>query len=465
MDIKPTYLQASPVFPSAMRESLEGDANFYCTSKEDPLAVAFHDPLCKLNLKETSDMVKAFPMITRSNSSNRGLDEFSAQRREGMNSVGQRRFVVPSTPGRPLFSFSPGHLSRKSIPSKWENAEKWLISSSCHESPAHVIEPADPSKISKHIGVLHQKADAFTDKMRLFDGKALNNSVSSFHGAVKSLESNAALHGASTEAPLKDKFADNVEPIFTSLRCSEPTKESFLFRSSHYETMIDPAQEVAAEVHRRDVGTDMTPLGSSTTSRCHTPIKNPSPARHNTPASKSGPLVPYNAINISELKDCHFAKLELSAQYNSMVSIWSSREEEEEEVSKSLRHLEISGGRKSIAESRACAWEEEERTKSCIRYQREEARIQAWVNLQCAKAEAQSRKLEVKIQNMRSNSEEKLMKRMASVRGRAEELRAAAQLQHSQQLHKASEHAQKVKNSHLSGQISCGCFPCNNNNL
>jgi hypothetical protein len=31
-----------------------------------------------------------------------------------------------------------------------------------------------------------------------------------------------------------------------------------------------------------------------------------------------------------------------------------------------------------------------------IRYQREEAKIQAWINLESAKAEAQSRKLEVK---------------------------------------------------------------------
>lgn len=132
--------------------------------------------------------------------------------------------------------------------------------------------------------------------------------------------------------------------------------------------MKDAATEVIAEVLRRDIGTEMTPLGSSTTSRCHTPIKSSSPARHNTPASRSGPLVPCNtSIDISELKDCHFAKLELSAQYDSMVSNWSSREEEEEEVSKSLRHFETSGGRKSIAESRALLWEEEEKNKSCIR--------------------------------------------------------------------------------------------------
>lgn len=35
------------------------------------------------------------------------------------------------------------------------------------------------------------------------------------------------------------------------------------------------------------------------------------------------------------------------------------------------------------------------KSRFCCRYQREEAKIKAWVNLQDAKAEAQSRKLEV----------------------------------------------------------------------
>lgn len=128
------------------------------------------------------------------------------------------------------------------------------------------------------------------------------------------------------------------------------------------------ANEAASNVQHRDVGTEMTPLGSSTNSRCHTPIKISSPARHNTPANRSGPLLTSsNCISISELKDCHFAKLDLGAQFDSVASKWSSREEEEEEISKSLRHIDLDGGRKSIEESRASVWEAEERTKSCIR--------------------------------------------------------------------------------------------------
>ncbi|KAG1342567.1 putative DNA repair protein RAD51 [Cocos nucifera] len=461
MDLKtPTYLHASSVFPSSKTDSFEGDSSFYRTSKENPFADTFSDPLCTLHLKETSEFVKAFPMTTKSSSDCRGFLEVSAQRRrEGMSSVGQRRLETPSTPGRPVFSLSPGYLSRKSIPSKWDDAEKWLINSSCHGSPAHGFKPSEPSRVSRQNDVFHQKSDAISEKARLSQEKTPSAPVSSFYGTVMPLVPNVAFHGASSDVLLKDKFTENVEPILPNFRYSEPTKESFLFCET-------TATEAVPEVRRRDVGTVMTPVGSSTTSRCHTPIKSYSPARHNTPANRSGSLVPCNtSIDISELNDCHFAKLELSAQYDSMVATWSSREEEEEEVSKSLRHSEISGGRKSIAESRASTWEEEEKNKSCIRYQREEAKIQAWVNLQTAKAEAESRKLEVKIQKMRSTLEEKLMKRMGIVHRRAEEWRVAAQLQHSQQLQKASEQAKRMKSqpsSHFSGRTSCGCFPCNN---
>jgi hypothetical protein len=61
-----------------------------------------------------------------------------------------------------------------------------------------------------------------------------------------------------------------------------------------------------------------------------------------------------------------FAKLKLCNEFDVVAPNWNWKEEEEEDVSKSLRHFEMS--RKSFAESRACAWEEEERSKSCMRY-------------------------------------------------------------------------------------------------
>ncbi|XP_048419951.1 uncharacterized protein LOC125468342 isoform X2 [Pyrus x bretschneideri] len=462
MDLtSPRCFQPPSFISSSGEQPLESNPSFYGKTSNNPFADTFPDPLCKLNLKETSDFVKSLPVPR---------NVTSAQRREGgVSSVTQRRAVeAPPTPGRPVFSFSVGNFSRKSFPSKWDDAEKWLISTSCQESPAHTIKPQSDS-----TNIFNPKqCEVFAEKLRVTEDK-VSKVVSSFQRCVSlnNYQSARAFNGVSTTADvlLKDKFVNDIEPILPNSRYLEPTKEGFLFKNSACDAIKDAGSgtEEAHHVHHRDVGTEMTPLGSSTTSRCSTLFKCSSPARHNTPANRSGPLAlghsssTNNTIDIAQLQEC------LGTQYDSVQSNWSSREEEEVEISKSLRHFETSNPwGERISEIRAAAWEGEENNKCCLRYQREEAKIQAWVNLQSAKAEAQSRKLEVKIQKMSSNLEEKLMKRMAVVHRKAEEWRATARQQHSEQIHKATNNAHKMitnrHNPHFSGHISCGCFPCSN---
>ncbi|PSR96225.1 Remorin like [Actinidia chinensis var. chinensis] len=454
--------------------------SFLVSNGDNPFADTFPDPICKLNLKETSEFVKSFPMAN--------LDVSAQRRREGVSSITKRANNVeaPPTPGRPIFSFSVGNLARKSFPSKWDDAEKWLNgSSSCHDSPAHQhhhhgLKPSESSRITKQCEEFKPQAEVFAEKSRVIEEKVSKSiPISSIQGSLvlKHHISDRAFNGvsASSGVLLKDKFTKEVEPISPKFRCSEPMKEGFLFGNSEEKSMTDAKTEVAREVkEHRDVGTEMTPLGSSTTSRCHTPFKSTSPVRHNTPENRSGPLALINSnctnktIDITQLQECHLAKLNIGSQFDSVISTWSSREEEEEDISKSLRHFEIgSECRKIASETRACTWEEEQKNKCCLRYQREEAKIQAWVNLQSARAEAQSRKLEVKIEKMRSNLEEKWMKRMGVVHRKAEEWRAVAQLQHTQQIHKATKQANlNQQNLHFSGQISsCGCFPCNHHHV
>jgi hypothetical protein len=136
------------------------------------------------------------------------------------------------------------------------------------------------------------------------------------------------------------------------LYCTEPAKEAFIFNN----LQIIPSKEL----NRRDVGTETTPLVSSKTSRCPTPIISTSPVRHNTPECRSGPLDLCNPriASAPDLKDFDFIKFDLN---------WPSKEEEEEEVSKSLRHFEMSCENKSMVDSTGCLWEEEEKAKSCIR--------------------------------------------------------------------------------------------------
>ncbi|KAG8380215.1 hypothetical protein BUALT_Bualt07G0170200 [Buddleja alternifolia] len=442
------YLEASTMFSSHHGGAILESKNGFCknTSTKNPFLDSISDPLCKLNLKETSEFVQSFP-VSNNTTQSRGLFDISAQR--GTENGTKRNVEAPPTPGRPIFSFTNG---RKNFPSKWDDAEKWL--NSCNSSPnnnhhGNLLKSLEPSRMftKQCSGYKPHLGEVFAEKSEEKVLKSDFNSARAINGVSLS---------ASPEVLLKDKYPNEEKPI----------QEGLLFGNSIKEYSDNATIEM---VKHRDIGTEMTPLGSSTTSRCHTPFASISPARHNTPANRSGPLAPTsfdssNSIDMTQLQECHLAKLNLGGQFDLVAPTWSSREEEEDDVSKSLRHFEMNSEcRKSVSES-TCAWEEEEKTKRCLRYQREEAKIQAWVNLQSAKAEAESRKLEVKIQKMRSNLEEKLMKRMADVHRKAEEWRASAQFQHSEQIRKVAQQAQKVTNrnkSRCSGYNSCGCFPCN----
>ncbi|KAL4584473.1 hypothetical protein LXL04_009075 [Taraxacum kok-saghyz] len=399
----------------------------------------FDDPFPD-SVKETTDLVKLFPMAKRDGGPMKG---------SGME--------APPTPGRSVFSFSVG--SRKNVPSKWDDAEKWLISGS--DSPAHQHLNGF-AKSPDFVGrTQRQENHHKTEVSSGITEEKVSKAFQEDHHHHHHHNSNRPFNGVSpSDVLLKDKFTNGTEPDYSRFKCVVPINEGFLFSP-----MKDASTEVVHEVKRRDTGTNTTPPRGSTASQ----FESFSPPPNNTPAM-SGPLSlmdPSSSFDIGELHECHLAKLQLGTQFDSVTCNWSSREEEEEDVSKSLRHYEMNNDcLKAITEPKACPWEEE-KTKTHLRYQREEAKIQAWVNLQNAKAEAQSRKLEVKIQKMRSKFEEKMMKKMATVHRKAEELKAVAQYEHNLQIQKATTmRGKKTKNLHESLHYSgnggsCTCFPCN----
>lgn len=207
--------------------ALEGNTNFYGKCKNNPFVETFPvvDPLCKLNLKETSEFVKSFPMPNNNGteSNNRGLLETSAQRRrEGVSSVTQRRVLeAPCTPGRPVFGFSAGNFSRKSVPSKWDDAEKWLINSSCHDSPAHTIKTSESVKATKQCDTFKQEMEVFAEKSRVTEEK-VSRAASTFHVSAPLEYHNSvrAFNGVSesTEVLLKGSihlnFSGTLRPFF-----------------------------------------------------------------------------------------------------------------------------------------------------------------------------------------------------------------------------------------------------------
>lgn len=144
---------------------------------KNPFLDSFSDPLCKLNLKETSEFVKSFAVANNGSHESRGFSEILAQRggdNSGVNSVTRRNVEAPSTPGRPVFSFSNASFSRKSFPSKWDDAEKWLVSgSSCHDSPANNngLVPSSRMFNRQCSGYKPQVGEIFAEKSRITEEK------------------------------------------------------------------------------------------------------------------------------------------------------------------------------------------------------------------------------------------------------------------------------------------------------
>lgn len=192
------FQSPSALAPHGERLS-ESNMSLYGKSKDNPFVDGFSDPLCKLNLKETSEFVKSLPT------------PYGRAESRGHSVSQQRKFLdSPSTPGRPLFSFSSG-LPRKSFPSKWDDAEKWLMSTSCHDSPAHInnnnntlkVSVSDSSKITNRtqchdVGFKHQVMEDFSEKSRVTEER-VSKAVSNFHWSP-SLDHHhnmlSAFHGA-----------------------------------------------------------------------------------------------------------------------------------------------------------------------------------------------------------------------------------------------------------------------------
>jgi hypothetical protein len=126
----------------------------------------------------------------------------------------------------------------------------------------------------------------------------------------------------------------------------------------------------------RDMGTQMTPVGSVKNSTCTTPGVVSSPTRCcNTPVGRRASSLGATpvAVDLLEFQGCHLAKLELRQLAGDdqpsldRKAVWTTREEEELESSASLREDPEDPDNRCQLGTKATAWEEAEQTKTLIR--------------------------------------------------------------------------------------------------
>ncbi|KZV51033.1 hypothetical protein F511_01825 [Dorcoceras hygrometricum] len=223
-------------------------------------------------------------------------------------------------------------------------------------------------------------------------------------------------------------------------------------------------------VSMRDMGTEMTPIPSQEPSRSATPVgattpllRSPNSSIPSTPrrgepqptGHATQTLADYKKDNLSD-KEMKLKTrrdiVALGVQLGKMnIAAWATDEDKAKDVSDSNEFERIEYAK------RAAAWEEAEKSKHAARFKREEIKIQAWESRQKAKLDAEMRKIEYQIEQMKAVAQAKMLKKVALSRQKSEEMRNRAEARRNCQAEKTTAQADDIRQT---GRIPSSPFIC-----
>ncbi|CAA2996515.1 uncharacterized protein At3g61260 [Olea europaea var. sylvestris] len=305
----------------------------------------------------------------------------------------------------------------KPTPSKWDDAQKWLVN------------------LSK--GGDRNQAKASPRNSNADDRRLIVPVPKKEYSSGEEEENDGAGSTSASPYEVETKKIDCDESIW---RINKP---------------VNSSASVVRSICVRDMGTEMTPIASQEPSRTATPI------RASTPVSKSpicsGPTTPVRSLALESGQPVTIPTetRDGAGRANGTTGQCSRDGEEPNANNASANRTTDQSRRLNPLETRAMAWDEAERAKSMARYKREEVKIQAWENHQKRKAEMEMRRMEVKAERMKSRAQEKYTNKLASTRRIAEEKRANAEAKLNEKAVKTSERADYIRRTgHLPSSFS-----------
>ncbi|CAJ1929623.1 unnamed protein product [Sphenostylis stenocarpa] len=323
--------------------------------------------------------------------------------------------------------------SGRTIPSKWDDAERWICSpvsgySNNKTNPYAQLQRRPKSKSGPIVPPGAGYYSNYSPTIPLRQGLGVKNFImggSPFSTGVLAPDAIALHHYYGHDAVFGPRYDfDN------SMKCSSPllNDNSVALPSvsnAHVwsELLCDPSSPnsqdekrnetknedaLTSPLSRRDKGTQMSP-----------------PETEND-APKSSPTSTMNEEN------SHAAKLEVrDVEVDSEATIirWSKSH---------VPRLSLLPGKHSRKSSRTEVQQPSgldiaESTLDSSKFQREEAKIIAWESLQKAKAEAAIRKLEMKLEKKKSSSMEKILNKLRRAQMKAEKMRNQITVEQDQQ--------------------------------
>ncbi|KAL6969305.1 hypothetical protein U1Q18_029024 [Sarracenia purpurea var. burkii] len=299
----------------------------------------------------------------------------------------------------------------KPTPSKWDDAQKWLVNLSRGGERNHQsrTKPRNSNADDRRLIAPVPKKEGYSSGEEEGDGDGVENG---FRGP----EANPIV-----QYEAETKNVDCEEPIW---RSSKPS--------------ANPASAVVRSICLRDMGTEMTPTASKEPSRTTTPIRATTPAAR-SPIS-SGSSTPVQAL------DGYRTDL-ASMESRGEVGRGSARQLEEPGSGKAAENKssKLPPEKLNSLETQAMAWDEAERAKYMARYKSEEVKIQAWENHEKRKAEMEMRRMEVKAERLKARAQERLTSKLVATRRIAEEKLANAEAKLNEQAIRTSERADYIR--------------------
>ncbi|KAJ7958166.1 Remorin [Quillaja saponaria] len=348
--------------------------------------------------------------------------------------------------GAALLPFNNG----RTLPSKWEDAERWIFSPISGDGSVRASLPQPQRRPKSKSGPLGPPGIAYyslySPAMPTFEGGNAGNFMagSPFSAGVIAADGPAIRgHGG--------LFRTVTEPCMgrsVSVHgCTEMQNQSSLpgAQEENFDGAGDAATNIFRAVSRRDMATQMSPEGSSP---CSSPTMRPS-------FSASTP----STLPIMEVQSVSSSKMEIrDVQVDERVTMtrWSKKH-------KALFHGKGSESadnrKKKEIYARPSSWDISETSKSISKAKREEAKINAWENLQKAKAEAEIRKLEMKLEKKRASSMDRIMNKLRLSQKKAQEMRSSVLANQAHQVSRTSQRVISFRRTRQMGSLS-GCFTC-----
>uniref|UniRef100_A0A1D1Y390 Uncharacterized protein At3g61260 n=1 Tax=Anthurium amnicola TaxID=1678845 RepID=A0A1D1Y390_9ARAE len=386
---------------------------------------------------------------------------------------GSERVPLPSSSirkhgsGSALLTFRNG----RTMPSKWEDAERWIFNPISGEgdigSPS-VLMPHHrrPKSKSGPLGTPTGTGSSYSSASLLLPGSD-EGMVRNFTGGSPFLASLLVKERGCYCSASSGRDTSGDEGIG---RLSEGGRRSY---SSHVDQSM--VRSVSGHVWSDMLAESSSSLPSSldekieSTKDAATMIspfilrKDAATQRSREGTTSSSPKErPHFSLSSSpttEELQRHFSKLEVrDVQVDDLVTMsrWSKLHASHGADVDSANIVEW---KKKTVEPSPSAWGVADTTKCISKFWREEAKITAWENLQKAKAEAALRKLEMKLERKRSSSMDKILNKLKLAQRKADNMRNAVTACQVDQVTRTGKKAPSFRLTRQMGSLS-GCFTC-----